>query len=271
MTRIVAIDWSGARTGAERRIRLAEARRSHAGAVELLRVEGDRDRDRVVDHLLDLSRAEPDLVAGFDFAFGFPTWFLEARACRTGPDGWALAEREGESWLAECPDPFWGRPGRPRPDLPAHLRDTEREVAAVGGISPKSVFQVGGAGSVGTGSIRGMPYLRRLRDAGWRIWPFDDPEPGVPLAVEIWPRVLTGPVRKSRRADRAAWVDATAVDVFGTHVPDRLRDAVLESEDAFDAAASAIGMVRGGLDRAAPAPVVDPVRRREGAIWIPPP
>jgi len=86
------------------------------------------------------------------------------------------ATREGEDWLAECAPPFWGRPGRPRPVLAEHLRRAEKAIS-VAGISPKSVFQVGGAGAVGTGSVRGMPYLPQLRQAGFSIWPFDPASP----------------------------------------------------------------------------------------------
>jgi hypothetical protein len=57
------------------------------------------------------------------------------------------------------------------------------------------VFQIGGAGAVGTGSIRGMLYLRNLREGGFSVWPFDPPNPHT--AMEIRPRALTGPVTKS--------------------------------------------------------------------------
>ena len=83
--------------------------------------------------------------------------------------------RDGERWLAECNPPFWGRPGRPRPELPAHLRVTEAAIAPYGGVRPKSTFQVGGNGSVGTGSIRGWPIVGAApRSEGFAIWPFDD-------------------------------------------------------------------------------------------------
>src|SRR5258706_13147439 len=149
---------------------------------------------------------------------------------------WYAAAAEGEAWLRECEPPFWGRPGRPRPDLPAHFRHTEADIAAVGGIRPKSSFQIGGAGSVGTGSVRGFPALARLQDAGFAIWPFDAPA-RPPVAVEIWPRALTGPVGKSDATARAAYLDR--------HLPalaSQLRDAAVGSEGAFDAAVSAVAV-----------------------------
>lgn len=94
------------------------------------------------------------------------------------PEAWDLAAREGERWLAACPAPFWGRRGRPRPTFgpgQSPFRVTEDQQRTVAGIRPKSVFQVGGAGAVGTGSLRGMPELSRLRAAGFSIWPIDPP------------------------------------------------------------------------------------------------
>src|SRR5205085_2351508 len=54
------------------------------------------------------------------------------------------------------------------------------------GGRPKSVFQLVGAGQVGTGSLRGIPFLPRLRER-FAIWPFD--EPRLPLVVEVYPRL----------------------------------------------------------------------------------
>ena len=98
-----------------------------------------------------------------------------SRATASAPELWAAAAVDGERWLRECPPPFWGLAGRRRPDGHEQFRQTEATVAAVGGIRPKSTFQIGGAGSVGTGSVRGFPALTRLRAGGFTIWPFDAP------------------------------------------------------------------------------------------------
>ena len=171
------------------------------------------------------------------------------------------AATDGEAWLRDCEPPFWGRAGRPRPDVPEHLRPTEAALAAVGGIRPKSSFQISGAGSVGTGSVRGFPALARLQDAGFAIWPFDAPA-RPPVAVEIWPRTFTGPVVKSDAIARAAYVDRHLPEL----APD-LRDAAVGSEDAFDAAVSAVVMSR---DEAAlrSLPALDDARV-EGWVWGP--
>jgi hypothetical protein len=144
----------------------------------------------------------PRMVVGLDFAFSLPAWFLEQRNLKSAQELWALADREAEAWIAACRPPFWGRPGTRRPDLQVHFRRTELDAPATAGIRPKSVFQIGGAGAVGAGSLRGMRLLHRLRAAGFSIWPFDPP--GWPRVVEIYPRLLTGPVNKSSADARAA-------------------------------------------------------------------
>ena len=149
----------------------------------------------------------PGVVVGFDFSFSLPEWFLHQRGYAERAR--ALGRRPRPTAKRGCAtaSPRSGVDrGDRRPDLPEHLRRTEAELAAVGGIRPKSSFQIGGAGSVGTGSVRGFPALARLQDAGFAIWPFDAPA-RPPVAVEIWPRALTGPVVKSDATARAAYLD----------------------------------------------------------------
>jgi hypothetical protein len=195
---VVAVDWSGAAQGAATRIWLA-----HVVDGELVTLRNGRTRQQVVDDLVELRAHCPaGLVVGLDFSFSFPAWFVRARRCTTVDDMWRTATREGEDWLAECAPPFWGRPGRPRPPLDEHLRRAEKAIS-VGGISPKSVFQIGGAGAVGTGSIRGMPYLRQLRESGFSIWPFD-PALAVDRARDLPPAPdRAGPQEQPRAAHLA--------------------------------------------------------------------
>ena len=104
---------------------------------------------------------------------------------------------------------------------------------AVGGISPKSCFQIGGAGAVGTGTIRGMPWLRRLRAAGIAVWPFDPPS--LPVVLEIYPRALTGVVNKSSAEARRLHLQQMSCDL-----PVELEAEAVASQDAFDAAVPAL-------------------------------
>lgn len=255
--RIVAVDWSGAVTGAERKIWLAEAE-----AGRLVRLEDGRTREALGAHLVQLAAADPKLVIGLDFAFSLPAWFLAERGLADAPALWELVAREGDAWLATCAPPFWGRPGRRKPAMPAEFRATDRAVPATNGVRPKSAFQIGGAGAVGTGSLRGMPILRQLRAAGIRIWPFDPPEP--PFVVEIYPRVLTGPVVKGRAEARAAALAARRAQLNAEQ-----HAAAVASEDAFDAALAALGMDAARASLAALPVLTDPVSRTEGRIWVP--
>ena len=254
---VVAIDWSGRSTGERRHLWLAEA---HDGV--LLRLEAGRTRAEVVDELVDRAADTPGVVVGFDFSFSLPHWFLRSRGYPDARALWDAAAIHGDEWLRTCDPPFWGRPGRPRPDLAGHLRRTEATVAAVGGIRPKSSFQIGGAGSVGTGSVRGFPALAQLQDAGYAIWPFEAPATA-PVAVEIWPRSFTGPVVKSNAAARAAHLDGALPALRPA-----LRDAAVDSEDAFDATISAVVMSRHEAELRA-LPALDGDARLEGWVWEP--
>src|SRR5919202_725056 len=136
------------------------------------------------------------MVVGLDFAFSAPAWWLEESGFQTVADLWRAATAVHTAQLNRPTPPFWGHLGTKRQLDPAQrLRRTE-QVLAREGHRPKSVFQLGGAGAVGTGSLRGMPHLLELREAGFSIWPFDPP--GWPSLVEIYPRLFTKRVDKGR-------------------------------------------------------------------------
>lgn len=253
--RVIAVDWSGAAKNAGK-IWLAEAAN---GAV--VRLESLASRDAVTVWLIDEAKRDPRMAVGLDFAFSMPAWFVERCGAATAHDLWRVVEEHGERWLAECPQPFWGRKGTRKPAGIELFRRNEGELPAVAGIRPKSVFQVAGAGAVGTGSLRGMPVLRRLHHAGFRIWPFDPP--GWPRVVEIYPRLFTGPVRKSDPNARREHLRR-----YDGLVPEQ-RAAAEHSEDAFDAAVSALEMSRQAGELAALPDASDEVERVEGAIWKP--
>jgi hypothetical protein len=255
-TSVLGIDWSGDLRTAHRKIWLCEV-----GARGVVRLERGRSRETLVAHLVEAYAGRSAVVIGFDFAFSFPDWFVRTHG-GSGPAAWRAAAEHGERWLEARETPFWGRAGT-RPDSARdQLRRTEEDAARVARARPSSVFQVAGNGSVGTGSIRGMPLLLTLREAGFAVWPFDAPRPDRPLVVEIWPRLAYGErVRKKRPAERLAWVDRHAPALAAEH-----RDAVARSDDAFDALAAALAMWR---DRAtfATLPTGDAPYDREGRIW----
>jgi len=251
-TRYVAVDWSGSLSPGASRTCLAAV--EHGSLVTL---ESAISRVRVVTTLLEWSAAGLRLVVGLDFGFSFPAWHVAALGCSSGPELWALAAVAGESWLKACEPPLWGRPGRRR-GTEEQYRRTELEV----GGRPKSVFQVGGAGSVGTGSIRGMPALHQLQHGGFTVWPFDGSSGSV--VMEIYPRLLTGPGPKSRPQWRQAHLDRLDWPEGGA-----LRSRAALTEDSFDAAVAALRMWQAREDLDALEDARDDIDRIEGRIWEP--
>jgi hypothetical protein len=290
--RVVAVDWSGDRSdaGQRRKIWAAVWTASVTGKVDGGRVmlEGGRTRAEVGEWLIALARETPRMVVGLDFCFSFPAWFVRGEmGCVDGPAFWDLvAGGQGEQWLARGnPDRrFWGKHPKPAEftgdglhrmlratdidcKLAARIPEAER-AERVRGIGPKSVFQIGGAGSVGTASLRGMPVLKRLRDAGFAVWPFDRAE--LPMVVEMYTRLNTGPVRKSNAAARAEYLRAkrsedAAYAALSRGVMERARG----SEDAFDALVSCMAMTARRGELAGLAMPLDPVYKVEGWTWAP--
>jgi precorrin-8X/cobalt-precorrin-8 methylmutase len=178
--------------------------------------------------------AAPDrrVLLGFDFALGYPEGFA-ARMFKPGsswravwgaiseeivddddngnnrfPAAARLSERAGMS-----PGPFWGCPadravGALRATKPAtfmglpEFRLAERRLRE-GGRRPFSVWQLFGAGAVGSQTLLGIPVVRRLAEdpalsKRFRIWPFEtgcDPYPtrsgaGSIIVAEVWPSMF---------------------------------------------------------------------------------
>ena len=266
--RIIAVDWSGdARRGGAGKIALAEARDG-----DLVRLVTHITRERVVDELMTMHRAGDAFVAGLDFGFAMPSWYLAEQRFKAASELWRWLAHEdcAERLLSECARPYWGRPGKKRhDDIASHFRHTELAAARalkhlypVEHSAPKSVLQIGGGGAVGTGSLRGMCKLHDLHEAGIAVWPFDDARSATVL--EIYPRRFTGPVQKSREDKRrerlAPLLDAMSHDDF---------ERAAKSEDAFDAVISAIEMSK-HMDALAHLPSLDdPLLRLEGVIWWP--
>ncbi len=301
--RVIAIDWSGRvdASGQRRHIWAGVwTREGGKGGKHRVQLEAGRTRDEVGDWLIGLARETPKMVVGIDCCFSFPHWFLNEHGCATVFDFWEkVAAGLGEQWLArEAPDVarddrFWGKPHkRPGQFSGAGFRrmmrgtDWENKVeqaleggdaeraAKMRGITPKSPFQIGGSGSVGTGSLRAMPFLQRLRKTGFRTWPFETArlqgaEPA-PLLVEMYTRLMTGAVAKSNATARKAYLKLRRADdpEFAPVSRAVLRKAEL-SEDAFDALISMLEMVRHRDSFAALRATRDPELRLEGITWRP--
>lgn len=257
----VAVDWSGDASAAGQRRKLWCAIARGGALVELA---AGRTRDELVEQLEQRVRTERALAIGLDFCFALPAWHARELGCGTAGDVWSLVAQRGETWLAGPEPPFW-RGARPQPSTwrgRSPFRRTEGEGLASRGDAPLSIYQLVGA-QVGTGSLRGMPYLARLRAAGAAIWPFDAPR--LPLVLELYPRVFTGPVRK-----RGANARALALRRFPrATLPDPLRELASAGDDAFDAAVSALGMSAAAPELVRLPAARDEIEALEGRIFRP--
>lgn len=213
---VVMVDWSGGNDrGASPKKDAIWAGVARGGAAEAPVYLRNRQVAEV--WLADLFEAERvagrRVLAGFDFPFGYPAgvaahvtgradpfalWhWLEARI-EDHPKGnsrWQVAGAMNA--LFPGVGPFWGNgtktdiPGLPRKGRARHghgaseWRQVER--AAKGTFS---VWQLAGAGAVGSQVLMGLPVLARLRrQFAASVWPFDRPEGPIVLA-EIWPSLL---------------------------------------------------------------------------------
>jgi hypothetical protein len=294
LERVVAVDWSG-------RVDVAGQRRHiwagvwTAGKITL---EAGRTREELVEWLIAMAKETPRMVVSLDCCFSFPAWFLNEHGCRTVFEFWKkVAEGQGERWLArECEDVardvrFWGAPHkRPEefcgPNLHRMLRTTDvdnkvtpkmigedpERAAKVKGITPKSPFQIGGSGSVGTGSLRAMPFLLRMREAGFRVWPYESAQlesvRPKPLLVEMYTRLMTGAVAKSNEMARRRYIAAKRKsDALYAELGRGALAKAYGSEDAFDALVSVLEMVRWREEFAGLKATRDEVLRLEGITW----
>lgn len=229
---VIAIDWSG-RKGNDQVHHIRSAVATSSG----IEVWADLTRAAVVTELIDL--ASP-VVVGFDFAFGFPSWIGECLGCTEGPELWPIVEAGADEWLAQCPPPFFGATGTKRLKVELLRRCDARERA-------KPVFQIAGAGHVGTGSLRGMPFLRLLREAGYAVWPFDGPSDRT--IFEIYPTRL-------REVQHSI---ALTSRVEAMYANDNTRDAVESACVMWEHRASFASLTA----------ATDPTTRIEGDVWTP--
>jgi hypothetical protein len=229
--RVVAIDWSGAKEVSTQRRAICTA----VADVDGITAESGLTREQTIDFVEDL---EGPVVVGIDMSFGVPAWFASDHDCENIADVWKAAARDGEEWLAPS-QPFW----RERRTVPAERRFRACEVRLHdSGFAAKSIFQLVGNGQVGAGSIRGMPFLTRLRKAGFAIWPFDPPSDRTVL--EIYPTLLRAIMPHD--------------------------DVEFDNEHERDAVLSAAAMWFHRESFADLSAADDPVTMLEGDVWTPP-
>ena len=176
------------------------------------------------------------VLVGFDFPMGYPAGFaarLTGQARASAVWEWLAARiTDGAdnannrfAVAAEVNNrlggagPFWGRPSALKiPDPPftkavdyaalslSEFRSVERLAKGA-----KSVWQLMGAGSVGSQSLMGLPMVHRLAQDGAAVWPFDHTAARVVVA-EVYPSLLARAVaRDLARAGEKAVKDEAQV------------------------------------------------------------
>ncbi len=253
--RVFAIDWSGDKKNFKKKVWLAEV-----GPEGLGTFRNEWTREELIGFLIKEGKDNPRLVVGFDFSFSFPSWFIRDQGCAAAPDFWEHVQLRGEEWLSRgaVVDPFFTKGKWPGGSERPAFRATEQELQKQG-HNPETVFRLVGQKQVGPGSIRGMPALLALREAGFKIWPFDPP--GMPLVVEIYPRLFYGKVAKNRLEARVEHLEKYS----GLDKMQRIKASC--SDDAFDSLVSGFEMFRRRKEFASLSPTVADSSGIEGQIW----
>lgn len=283
---IAVVDWSGGGDRGPRPVKDAIWTALARGGASELPVY-HRNRAVAEDWLSGLVAAElaagRRLMIGLDFPFGYPAgfaarvtgvadplalwdWFA-ARLPAGGGDRFALAaELNG---LFPGIGPFWFNGGAAdHPALPRKGRDrhghglAEKRLAEARAAGAFTVWQMGGAGAVGSQAMTGLAALARLRArfpgqvAAWPFQPLDAPV----ALVEVWPSLAREAIAAAQRPDEirdAAQVRVTAAAIARMQEAGTLAAALaavpaearteegwilgLGAEDAYRAAAAAAG------------------------------
>lgn len=215
---VVIVDWSGGNDRGPRPVKDAiwacVADRSGVGEPQYFRNRGVFE-SWFHGFLEQQIAARKRVFCGFDFPFGYPAGFAQAVTGRNS--AFALWE-----WLAarikDQPKannrfeiaaemnratpgigPFWGNGTKTDwPDLPRKGLDRrdhgwpERRAAEELAKGAFAVWQLAGAGSVGSQTLMGLPVLQRVRERfapAVSVWPLEPTDTEIVL-VEVWPSLI---------------------------------------------------------------------------------
>lgn len=220
---VVIVDWSAASAPKKRADSIWIGHEAETTSAPI-NVPTRGQASRIVgDLVVELARRGRRVLVGFDFPYGYPrgtservgldsddplwlrVWNELARLVTDGPtnannrfDVAAELNRRGA-----C---FWGKPATSAADVSPtkqaytlpEFRATEERLRTQG-LHPKSVWQLYGAGSVGSQALLGIPALRALRfdprlaDVSC-VWPFETgfalPRDVQVVHAEVWPGVV---------------------------------------------------------------------------------
>lgn len=215
---VVVVDWSGGNDrGLTPKADAIWACVARAGVTEArVYLRNRQMAEAWIGDVLQAERAAGRRVmVGFDFPFGYPQGFAQAVAGTDDPLAlwdWFAARIEdapnannrfdvaGAINLALGGNgPFWGNglkrdvDGLPRTKAGYQNPFAERRKAESLAKGAFAVWQLSGAGAVGSQALMGLPVLARLRqrfDNDLAVWPFQPLDAGIAL-VEVWPSLIT--------------------------------------------------------------------------------
>ncbi|ASM73254.1 MULTISPECIES: molybdopterin-binding protein [Roseobacteraceae] len=236
---VIVVDWSGGNDRGAKPVKDAIwACVARAGVTEApVYLRTRQVAEAWIGDLIQAERAAGRRVmVGFDFPFGYPQGFAQAVAGSNDPLtlwDWFVARIEdgpktnnrfdvaGAINLAlGAKGPFWGNglqrdvDGLPRTKTGYENPFAERRKAEILAKGAFAVWQLSGAGSVGSQALMGLPVLARLRHRfgdDLAVWPFQQLEAGIAL-VEVWPSLIAPEIAAQAQADEIK--DAAQVRVL---------------------------------------------------------
>lgn len=303
---ITVIDWSGGNdrgaTPKADAIWAAVSRAGHADAPLYL-----RNRKIAEDWLCTLieeeSAAGRRLFLGFDFPFGFPSGFAKGLIGHTDPLAvWDWLEERLEdtpktnnrfdlageiNGLFPGVGPFWfNGVKRDIPGLPHKGRDrhdfglAEHRLADARAKGAFSVWQLGGAGAVGSQALTGLAVLSRLRKTfsdKISAWPFEALNRAVAL-VEVWPSLISKAIAAQTNPGEvkdAAQVRVLTNAIWRMQSEGTLSHALQAPPEALTEEGWIFGVGAEETLRAAATPLTPPRLRNDcfampqGVAWVP--
>ncbi|EBA10332.1 hypothetical protein [Sagittula stellata] len=239
--RVMMVDWSGGNDRGARPKRdaiwIGETGRDPVYCRNRRTAE-DLLSERIADALAGGAR----LMIGFDFPFGYPVGVAQALCEGSVLDLWDWLDTRIEdtpkannrfdlagriNLSLGTPGPFWGNalkrdvPGLSRTKSGYANPFPNRRACELRSPGTFTVWQLAGAGAVGSQVLMGLPVLARLRRRFQvSVWPFEPLDAPV-VFTEVWPGLIEPVVRTAEGIRDAVQVDFLARGI-GRLNPDRL-------------------------------------------------
>ena len=176
---------------------------------------------------------------------------------------WSLVGREGEGWLAECCRALLGAAGTSEARARRPTCGGPSGRSRWGASAPRACSRSAAPARSGPARFAACPTCAGCATRGSRSGPSMSPPPG--WCSRSTPACSPGRSTRAaghRRADYLAAAPWSVAPPFAA--------SIIDSEDAFDAAISALVMHDHGADLAALRRATDPVGLLEGDVWRPP-